>query len=158
LDIVGDINTSTLYRISGNVVIPNAATGYHGTGAGDTKVQLSDGTGTSGHIATYDATGGLTDGGSVPNSWTITNITFSNSPYSATGYQQIMVNTSGGNVTVNLPSVAGGKPVGVFKTTSDANTVTVVPASGLINGAANVVISGYGNSIEAWPDSVNWWL
>jgi hypothetical protein len=46
-----------------NVILPYTLTGYHGTGAGDVKVQLSDGTGTNTHLAAFDANGGLTDGG-----------------------------------------------------------------------------------------------
>ena len=46
------------------VVLPPSLTGYHGTGSGDVKVQLSDGTGTLNHLAIFNATGGLTDGGS----------------------------------------------------------------------------------------------
>ena len=50
------------YKVNTNAVIPATATGYHGTGAGDVKIQMSDGTGTSGNVAAYDANGGLTDG------------------------------------------------------------------------------------------------
>ena len=50
------------YKVSTNVVIPSTTTGYHGSGSGDVKIQMSDGTGTSGRVAAYDATGGLTDG------------------------------------------------------------------------------------------------
>jgi hypothetical protein len=54
------------YMVNWNMVIPVTATGYHGSGAGDVKVQFSDGTGTSGYAAVYDANGGLTTGGGAP--------------------------------------------------------------------------------------------
>jgi hypothetical protein len=57
LDVIGDIG------ISGNIAIPAKVTGYHGTGAGDVDVQMSDGTGSAGNMAIFDAGGGLTDGG-----------------------------------------------------------------------------------------------
>jgi hypothetical protein len=69
---VADDDTGTLlYGAMPSVIqnaIPSTATGYHGTGAGDVKVQLSDGTGTSGYVAVYDATGGLTNGSGIPAS------------------------------------------------------------------------------------------
>jgi hypothetical protein len=56
--------------IGGNTYtwLPSTLTGHHGNGAGDVKVQLSDGAGTSGYIAVYDANGGLTNGGGAPGS------------------------------------------------------------------------------------------
>jgi hypothetical protein len=42
------------------ILLPSALTGYHGTSG--TKVQLSDGTGTSTHPAIYASDGSLTDG------------------------------------------------------------------------------------------------
>ena len=109
-------------------------------------------------VSSVSTSNGVTTINLSSASWSIININVSSSPYAALGYQQIMVDTSGGDVTVNLPSVTGQKPVGVFKTTSDANTVTVVPASGMINGESNIVIDSEGNSIETWPDGTNWWL
>ena len=47
------------------VVLPSTLTGYHGSGAGDVKVQLSDGTGTSAYTAEYNSTGGLTNGHAI---------------------------------------------------------------------------------------------
>jgi len=47
------------YQNSNGTLLPANLTGPHGTGAGDVKVQLSDGTGTS-VPAAFDATGGLT--------------------------------------------------------------------------------------------------
>ena len=61
--VVGNITAQGgAYKVDANAVIPATATGYHGSGAGDVKVQMSDGTGTSGNVAAYDANGGLTDG------------------------------------------------------------------------------------------------
>ena len=44
-------------------VIPNTATGFHGTNG--INVQFSDGTGASAHLASYASDGSLTDGGAV---------------------------------------------------------------------------------------------
>ena len=66
--------------VGGNTVVPSKSTGFHGTGSGDVKVQMSDGSGTSAHLATFNSTGGLTDGGpaqpaSVSGSLTYTTAT-----------------------------------------------------------------------------------
>jgi len=90
--------------------------------------------------------------------WVKKNISFSDSPYTAVGWQQLMVDTSGGNVAITLPAVTGGFPVGVTKTTSDANTVTVTPASGNLGGLSNTVLDSQGLSAEMWPDGTNWWF
>jgi hypothetical protein len=65
--------SQTVNTLSNNngLILPSTLTGYHGTGAGDVKVQFSDGTGSSGHLATYDPNGGLTDGG-APGVGTVT--------------------------------------------------------------------------------------
>jgi len=61
----------------------------------------------------------------------------------------LMVDTSGGNVVVNLPSTLGSGDAGwecvVVKTTSDANAAIVTPASGTITskvGATNTIRVG----------------
>jgi hypothetical protein len=41
-------------------IIPSTAAGYHGTGSGDVKVQMSDGTGNANAPAFYNSTGGFT--------------------------------------------------------------------------------------------------
>jgi hypothetical protein len=54
------------FKISGNAVIPTTVTGYHGTSG--TKVQLSDGTGTSGYLPAFASDGSLTNGYAVGTS------------------------------------------------------------------------------------------
>jgi hypothetical protein len=56
--------------IGGNVIMPPGLTGYHGTSG--TKVQLSDGTGTSGNLAIFAADGSVTNGPLPPVAPTIT--------------------------------------------------------------------------------------
>jgi hypothetical protein len=103
-------------------VIPAAATGYHGTGSGDVKVQLSDGTGTFTHVAVFDANGGLMDGGSggtsiVPESafWSVLNnadttgpITFTTSDFSTL---TPVTSSSGGHIFL----VAAGRDFSTFQ-------------------------------------------
>ena len=58
----GVLNAMNGIDINGYLVLPSTLTGYHG-GASDVKVQMSDGTGTSAHLAAFDTNGGLTDAG-----------------------------------------------------------------------------------------------
>jgi len=59
----GNAKAASFQTMNGTV-IPSTATGYHGTAG--TKVQLSDGTGTSGNLAKFAADGSVTDGPMLP--------------------------------------------------------------------------------------------
>jgi hypothetical protein len=48
------------FQVGSNTVLASGLNGYHGSGA---KVQISDGTGTSGNLPKYDSTGNVTDSG-----------------------------------------------------------------------------------------------
>ncbi len=74
----------------------------------------------------------------------ITNIAFAASPYTVLATDSIItVDTSGGNVVINLPSIttigAVGRLLTFVKVTGDTNTVTLTPSSGdsVIDGTAN---------------------
>jgi len=68
---IGNSSTTSIH-INGSLINANGTllssllTGAHGAPASDVKVQLSDGTGTSGYAAVYDANGGLTNGAGAP--------------------------------------------------------------------------------------------
>lgn len=76
----------TIAATSGNIQWTQIrSSDRHGT---DAKGQSSDGTGTSGHVASYDSNGGLTDGG-APSGGSVTNIAttspITGGPITATG-------------------------------------------------------------------------
>lgn len=48
------------FRVGSNTILSSGLNGYHGSGA---RVQISDGTGTSGNLTKYDSTGNVTDSG-----------------------------------------------------------------------------------------------
>ncbi|MGA9584953.1 MAG: hypothetical protein WBQ95_06465 [Terracidiphilus sp.] len=48
------------FQVGANTVLPSALKGYHGSGA---RVQISDGTGTTGNLPKYDSSGNVTDSG-----------------------------------------------------------------------------------------------
>lgn len=78
--------------------------------------------------------------------------------YTAAGYEHVFVDSTLGNIVITLPAVTGGKPVQVTKISVDTNTVTVTPASGLIDGLTNFSIRQRGESIDTAPDGTNWWI
>ena len=78
--------------------------------------------------------------------------------YVATSGDLVLMDASGGNRTVTLPAVASGAVCTAKKTDSSANTVTVSPASGTIDGAASKVISTQYESYDFVSDGTNWFI
>ena len=136
------------------VVLPPTLTGYHG-GTGDTKVQLGDGTGTSGNCAKFDATGGLTDsggacggGGGAVSSWSGDGALYNNA--ASTGVVTATLANAGahkwwGNNTGST-AAPGYQAIG----TGD---LPAIPLSGLATQTANTVV-GNGTSGSASPTAL----
>ncbi|HEX9005395.1 MAG TPA: hypothetical protein VGB07_36145 [Blastocatellia bacterium] len=76
----------------------------------------------------------------------------------------LLVSTAGGNITVTLTTPAAGEYNNfiVKKTTTDANSIQLLPASGQIDGAANVTFTGVvgsaGEAAQIVWDGANWWI
>lgn len=94
-------------------------------------------------------TGGIASAGPISGTFVnnVTNVAVAQSPYTVVaGDETIVVDTSGGAVTINLPAaVAGniGRTLYIAKKTSDANAVTVAPSgTNTINGVNASVILG----------------
>ena len=62
----GNLTINGALSNSNATLLPSTLTGYHGTSG--TKVQLSDGTGTSGNVAKFAADGSIVDGGVAASS------------------------------------------------------------------------------------------
>lgn len=74
-----------------------------------------------------------------------------------TTQQAVFADATAGNLQITLPPAnVGVWPITVFKTDASANTVTVVPASGTINGAASVVISAQNGGQTFYSNGSNW--
>jgi len=157
------VSAGNLLTFGGVSVAPTVSPALTGTPTAPTQAALNNSTRLSTTAYTDLAVGvektralaaeaAITAAGSA---WTIVS---KSANYTAHGYEQVMVSTTGGSVTITLPSVAGGKPVQVTKITSDANLVTVTPASGNIDSLSSLSISQQGESIDTMPDGTNWWL
>lgn len=86
----------------------------------------------------------------------VVEIDFSDSPYTATGVSAtIIVDASGGNVTVNLPTVAINNYFVVKKKDTTINTVTV-SSSDNIDGASTAVLTVPYESISIVADSTTY--
>ena len=73
----------------------------------------------------------------------------------------ILVNTSGGPVTITLPTPTNGRVLKVKDSTGNAgtNNITIVPfASELIDGASSKVINFNYGSVNLVSDGTNWFL
>lgn len=73
--------------------------------------------------------------------------------------EHALVDASGGNLTLTLPSAAGdvGRTFTVIKTDASANTVTVDPAgTETINGGATAVITRQHTALTIISDGANW--
>ena len=73
----------------------------------------------------------------------------------------ILVNTSGGPVTITLPTPTNGRVLKVKDSTGNAgtNNITIVPfASELIDGASSKVINLNYGSVNLVSDGTNWFL
>jgi len=70
----------------------------------------------------------------------------------------VLVNATSAPVTITLPASVIGKYFDVKKMDSSANTVTIAPTSGTIDGAANKTISIQYASITIIGDGTNFFI
>jgi hypothetical protein len=85
------------------------------------------------------------------------------SPYTtAATDEMIFWNCVGGNCTQNLPTPVGalGRTLIVKRTDTTANTLTLTPAAGQVEGGASLIVAGGANraSITLMSDGSNWWV
>lgn len=83
-----------------------------------------EGVGLNGQILTADSavTNGLK--WASPGAM-VTSKSFADTPYTVTTESQLLVDTSGGAVTINLPAGAANRQIRITKTTTDFNAVTI---------------------------------
>jgi hypothetical protein len=85
----------------------------------------------------------------------VTLITFSNTPYAvAIGDWAILVDASGGAVTVNLPALLANRVLNIKKTDSSKNNVTV--SNGTIDGASSASLTKQYANVTLICDGTNW--
>jgi hypothetical protein len=78
--------------------------------------------------------------------------------YTAAANDLVLCNTGTASFTVTLPSPVVDTTVSVKKVSSDANVVTVSPASGLVDGASTLTISSFGSCVDLAADGSGWWI
>jgi len=112
--------------------------------------------------ATHDALGidAATVGGYTASelmaSWSVVS---KSSDYTASNNEFVLVDASGGAVTITLPSPSSGGKVGVKKTDSSTNTVTISPSgSETIDGASSLTIDTQYQSYTLISDGTNWYI
>jgi len=88
---------------------------------------------------------------------------FADSPYTTAATDEMVFwSCTGGNCTQNLPTPVGalGRTLIVKRTDTTANTLTLTPAAGQVEGGASLIIAGGANraSITLMSDNANWWV
>ena len=85
------------------------------------------------------------------------------SPYTTLATDEMVFwNCAGGACTQNLPTPVGalGRTLIVKRTDTSANTLTLVPAAGQVEGGASLIIGGGPTraSFTLMSDNANWWI
>jgi len=80
--------------------------------------------------------------------------------YTANPYELVLVDASGGSVTITLPSVANGVTVIVKKIDTSTNTVTIAPPSGkYVENSSSIELASFGEAVILVADrDGNWWI
>jgi len=112
--------------------------------------------GSSGQFLKTQGAGANPTWATAPGGW---NVTSQSADYTASDGDVVLVDASGGAVTITLPSPSSGARVRVKKTDSSANAVTVSPsASETIDGASSHTISDQYEAYEYVSDGTNWYI
>jgi hypothetical protein len=88
------------------------------------------------------------------------NVTTKTAPYTAAAGDMVLVDTTGGGVTITLPTAASNskKSIRVKKISSDVNTVTVARSSAdSIDGSTSQTFTSQYTDLEVTSDSVSNW-
>lgn len=81
--------------------------------------------------------------------------------HTASPWEVILVNTSGGAVTVTLPLAAScvGKPINIKKVSGDGYALNIVGSAGqLIDGQTDLAVTGQYNCSTLISDGSAWWI
>jgi hypothetical protein len=70
----------------------------------------------------------------------------------------VTVDATSGNITITLAAASNLKPIYVKRTDSSANTVTIQPASGTIDGGSTYAIVAQYEAATFVPDGTNFWV
>jgi hypothetical protein len=85
--------------------------------------------------------------------------TSADSPYSASNRDYILADASGGAITVTVPSPSSNSYIGIKKTDSSANVVTVQQnAAETIDGQTSITLEGQNEYVELVSDGTNWYI
>ena len=112
--------------------------------------------GTAGQFLQTQGAGANPQWAPAPGGWTVKSVSAN---YTAADGEIVLVDASGGAVTITLPSPSAGARVRVKKTDASTNTVTVSPsATETIDGASSHTISKQYETYEYVSDGTNWFI
>ena len=112
--------------------------------------------GTAGQFLQTQGSGANPQWATAPGGWTVTKVTAN---YTASDGEIVLVDASGGAVTVTLPTPSSGARVRVKKIDASTNTVTVSPSgTETIDGASSHSISQQYETYEYVSDGTDWYV
>ena len=112
--------------------------------------------GSAGQFLQTQGAGANPQWASPPSGWSVKSVSEN---YTAADGEIVLVDASGGAVTITLPSPSAGARVRVKKTDASTNTVTVSPsATETIDGASSHTISKQYETYEYVSDGTNWFI
>lgn len=139
----GGIN-ATIVDVKGDLIVASAA---------DTVARLP--VGTDGQILLADSAQST----GLRWAWPAAVVQTKTANYTALSLDNIVLaNAVAGAFTVTLPAVASGQQLIVKKVDASVFVVTVVPASGTIDGAASVPLANQWQSRTFVSDGTNWFM
>lgn len=143
-------------QVFASVTTPGGTQNSSPSAAGQWIIPL--GVATSASALTVNAAGSSTavkiTSGADPFVYAST-VTVSTNTVLTTGNTVVLVNAAGGNRTITLPAPTAGKILHIKKIDSSLNTVSIVPASGTIEGASSKILYTQYDSVIIVSDGTN---
>jgi hypothetical protein len=107
---------------------------------------------------TVGATGGVTIAGNTTVNALATGVQSASASAACNGAAVVIADATSGSIVMTLPAPLAGQTITIKKICPSANTVTITPISGTIDGAASKVLTVQYQSITVVCDGTNYFI